>query len=124
MSGGGDGSSRPTPVTPVSPQQGGGGGGGAGIGGIDVCALTDDTVINSPVADVIETLKIGDVLIVELVRTAPVRLIVRTQEGKIAGAITGAKLPQIIKCIEAGVQYQAQVTSIRGGAVRVRVSNV
>lgn len=120
MSGGGGGGagSRPAPITPVTPKKEGGDG-----GGIDPCALTEDTVINSPVAAVIARLNVGDVLIVELERGPPVRLIVRTKGGNIAGAITSAKLPQIITCIETGVRYQALVTSIRGGAVRVRVSN-
>lgn len=123
MSGGG-GSSRPEPITPVAPRPGNGGGGAGGIGGPDPCALIEDTVLNSPVPAVVTTLKAGDILGVSLVKGPPVRVVVQTAAGVTAGSFTGAKLPQIIKCLEAGVAYQATVISIRGAAVRIRVSNI
>jgi hypothetical protein len=51
-------------------------------------------------------------------------VVVQTAAGLIAGSITGAKLPQIIKCLEAGVDYKADVVLVKGAAVRVRVSNL
>lgn len=119
--GGGGGSTRPEAVTPIAPRPGGGGAGG--MGGPDPCALIEDTILNSPVPAVVATLKVGDILDVSLVKGPPVRVIVQTLAGVTAGSFTGAKLPQIIKCLEAGVVYQALVVSIKGAAVRIRVSN-
>lgn len=120
--GGGGGSARPDPVTPIAPKSGGGGEGGAGGG--DPCSLIEDTNLNSPVPAVVATLKPGEVLAVRLVPGPPVRVVVQTAAGLTAGSITGAKLPQIIKCLEAGVGYKADVVSVKGAAVRVRVSNL
>ena len=120
--GGGGGSARPDPVTPIAPKSGGGGEGGAGGG--DPCSLIEDTNLNSPVPAVVATLKRGEVLTVRLVPGPPVRVVVQTAAGLTAGSITGAKLPQIIKCLEAGVDYKADVVSVKGAAVRVRVSNL
>ncbi len=124
MSGGGGGSSRPEPITPVVPRPGSGGGGDGGIGVPDPCSLIEDTILNSPVPAVVGKLKAGDVLSVSLQRGPPVRVIVGTAAGVTAGSFTGAKLPQIIKCLEAGVAYKADVVSVKGAAVRIRVSNV
>ena len=120
--GGGGGSARPDPVTPIVPKSGGGGEGGAGGG--DPCSLIEDTNLNSPVPAVVATLKPSEVLAVRLVPGPPVRVVVQTAAGLTAGSITGAKLPQIIKCLEAGVNYKADVVSVKGAAVRVRVSNL
>lgn len=120
--GGGGGSARPDPVTPIVPKSGGGGEGGTGGG--DPCSLIEDTNLNSPVPTVVATLKPGEVLAVRLVPGPPVRVVVQTAAGLTAGSITGAKLPQIIKCLEAGVDYKADVVSVKGAAVRVRVSNL
>lgn len=122
--GGGGGSARPDPVTPIAPKSGGGGGGSGGGGGADPCILVEDTNLNSPVPAVVATLKPGDVLTVRLVAGPPVRVVVQTAAGLTAGSITGAKLPQIIKCLEAGVDYKADIVSVKGAAVRVRVSNL
>ena len=120
--GGGGGSARPDPVTPIVPKSGGGGEGGAG--GSDPCSLIEDTNLNSPVPAVVATLTPGEVLAVRLVPGPPVRVVVQTDAGLTAGSITGAKLPQIIKCLEVGVDYKADVVSVKGAAVRVRVSNL
>ena len=124
MSGGsGGGSSRPDPVTPIAPRSRGGGG-SRSAGGPDPCVLIEDTNLNSPVPAVVGSLKAGDVLTVKLEPGPPVRVIVQTSAGLTAGSITSAKLPQIIKCLEAGVDYKADVVSVKGAAVRVRVSNL
>ncbi|MGO9769304.1 MAG: hypothetical protein ACLPSW_07065 [Roseiarcus sp.] len=123
MSGGGGGSSRPDPVTPVAPRKGGDGSGGAG-GGFDPCVLTEETTLNSPVPAVVGGLKPGDVLAVNLEQGPPLRVVLQTPAGLVAGSITGAKLPQIIACLGAGVSYKAEVVSVKAAAVRVRVSNI
>lgn len=121
--GGGGGRTRPEPVTPVLPRKKNGAGGDGGSQGADPCVLVEETVLNSPVPAIVSTLKAGDILSVDLQKGPPVRVVIRTTTGKIAGAITGAKLPQIITCIDAGVEYAATVVSVKGGAVRVRLAN-
>jgi hypothetical protein len=124
MSGSGGRDSDRDPVTPVAPRKGGGGGGGERAElGLDPCILTEETILNSPNPAVVGSLKAGDVLTVNLERGPPVRVVLRTSAGQTAGSITGAKLPQIIACLDAGVNYKAEVVSVRAGAVRVRVSN-
>lgn len=123
--GGGGGGSRRESVTPVSPGGRGSSGSDGGQGAnSNPCVLVEETVLNSPVPAVVASLGIGDILRVDLEKGPPVRVMIRTGAGQTAGAITGAKLPQIIACIEAGVEYAATVVSVKGGAVRIRVANI
>jgi hypothetical protein len=124
MSGGsGSESSRPTAILPTPIPKGSGGGGGGAGGTPSACVFVENTLLNSPNQAVIQTLAPGAVLKVELELGPPVRVVAKAPSGQIAGSLTGAKLPQLIECMKAGVDYQAQVTSIRGGRVDVRVSN-
>lgn len=124
MSGGpGTENSRPAAISPTSIPKGSGGGGGGAGGTPSACVFVENTVLNSPNQAVIQTLAPGAVLKVELELGPPVRVVAKAPSGQIAGSLTGAKLPQLIECMKAGVDYQAQVTSIRGGRVDVRVSN-
>jgi len=122
MSGGGGGSYRPDPVTPKAPKGKGGGDGNDGDER-DPCILVEETLLNSPVPRIVKTLKPDQELQVVLQVGPPVRVLIQTADGETAGSITGARLPQIIKCMEAGVEYGATVISIKEGAVLLRVAN-
>jgi len=127
MSGGGDGGGedwRPT-SPPEQPKKkpsgtGGSGGGGGGTPG-DACDITEFTTLNSPNRQVVSTLRVGDLLDVEL-RIGPPRQLVAQQNGTIAGSITSPKSTQIIQCISRQHRaYVAEVKSIRGGVCQVEV---
>jgi len=98
-----------------------GGGGGAGSGGPDKCAFTERTILNSPNSAVVSTLNGGEVLLVELESQPRKRVIVKTAAGVLAGAITSARLVDIIECLELGVAYEAEVLSISGGRIEIEV---
>jgi hypothetical protein len=124
MSGGGSGrddSYIPTPA-PVKPSKTGSGGGGGGAGGPDPCDIVEIVPLNSPQSAVIATLKVGDVLTVNLNRSGPNPVLeVLAFGGQRAGALTHRNHVRIINCIDAGRTYRAVVMSIRGGSVEVRV---
>jgi hypothetical protein len=97
-----------------------GGGGGAG-GGTDKCAIYETAVLASPVPAVIATLSVGDILAVDLETSPRDRVVVRTNGGQVAGAITSIRLVDIIECIGEGFSYQAEVKSINGGKIEVEI---
>lgn len=105
---------------PTSPK-GGGDGGGAG-GGADRCAIYETTVLASPVATVVATLSVGDTLTVALETSPRNRIVVRTNTGAVAGAITSVNLVEMIECMQAGFAYEAEVKSISGGRIEVEIS--
>lgn len=126
MSGSGGDRSDYTTSLPIgsrgtSGSTGGSGDGGAG-GGEDPCALVQDAPINSPKAAVVSGLSVGDVLDVVLTGTAPHRVLeVRVPGGSAAGSLTHRGHLSLIRCIDAGNVYAAEVIQRTGGAVVVRV---
>jgi len=110
MSGGGDGGSSSDEWRPPS------------LGGDtdNRCAIIEQTILNSPVAAVISSLKVGDILLIAL-ETAPRKRVVALAGGNVAGAITSPRLIDFIECIEAGVEYSAEVKAVSGGRVEIEI---
>jgi len=79
------------------------------------------TILNSPVATVIAALRPGDVLHVQLQVGPPRILQARNAAGRVAGSITCPEMPQIIDCIRKGSVYGADVLSVSGGRVQIRI---
>lgn len=79
--------------------------------------FTEVTILASPNMAVINTLSVNDILTV--LQSGP-RVVAQAAAG-IAGAITSARLPEIIQCLNARQQYSARVTQINGGAVTVEI---
>ena len=100
-----------------------GAGGGGGAGGVeDPCAIVQNAPINSPRPAVVSALSVGDVLDVVLSGTAPHRVLeVRIPGGPAAGSLTRRGHLAIIRCMDAGNSYTAEVIQRTGGAVVVRV---
>jgi hypothetical protein len=116
---GGSGSGRP----PVGKGKGGGGvGGGVPRGdGISLCAcLADRVVLASPKPKIIAKLKKKDILNVELKDKKPPVLAV-TEDGDVAGTIIPTDLSTLVKCINDGYSYEAQVVEISGGSCTVDI---
>jgi hypothetical protein len=108
-------------VRPVTgpEKEGGGGGGGATP---DACNIRETTPLNSVNRTVITGLRAGDRLAVVFEPGPPQRLVARTAADVVAGSITSASMLQIIRCIlQEGVEYEAEVLSVRGASCMVRV---
>lgn len=119
-SGGGGGEWRP-PATPT-PKSGADKDGGGGKPPKDPCNIIETTTLNSPVAAVIATLRAGDLLAVVFQPGPPQRLVAEQSPGVIAGSITSPSMLQIIQCIRnEGVEYQAEVISVKGAICQIRI---
>lgn len=82
--------------------------------------LEFDAPIMSPEPAVVQSLKIGDILLVALQRELPGGTIVVLNGNSVAGSII-EHVSELVRCIQDGHSYEAKVLSIRGGDVRVRV---
>lgn len=95
------------------------GGGGPEIPETDCTRISEKTVLNSPVPDVVSSLTKGEALNVKVLNGTS--LVAVTEDGDIAGALTPPLLPRIVECIEEGFEYVAIVLSVSGGECRVHV---
>lgn len=100
----------------------GSGGGGWREEPSNSCAtLQQQTTLNSPVASVLATLTVGDVLAVR-VRKAGVAVVVEAiHKGRTAGSITSSIIQLLAQCVSEGHEYVAEVLDVQGGACRVQV---
>lgn len=114
-----------TPVPlgrPVPTGGAGGGGGGGGEGGTDPCDIVQDAPLNSPNPAVVPLLSVGDALDVVLTGIAPRQVLeVHTPNGGVAGSLTHVGHLALVRCIDAGNSYKAEVIQRTGGSVVVRV---
>lgn len=94
---------------------------GGGDSGVDCRDLRFEATISSPQPTVVANLQVDEVLTVGIEQQATNRMIaVRRSNGDLVGSLTD-HLRELIRCIQEGVNYEATVISIQGGAVRVRV---
>lgn len=126
MSGSGGGRSDYEPTVPIgSPGSVGKGSGGGGGSGDDPCAIVQDAPINSPNPAIVPGLAIGTILDVTLTGTAPHKVLqVNLPGGVSVGSLTHRGHLALIRCIEDGNTYQAEVIQRTGGAVVVRIERV
>ena len=86
----------------------------------DCLIIDEETRLQSPVPEVISTLKPGDILTLKTTAgRAPVVAV--NALGKTAGSIVPSSLSSLIRCIENGFSYVANVISIRGGICIVHI---
>jgi hypothetical protein len=69
----------------------------------------------------VATLSVGDILLVELETSPRNRVVVKTTAGLVAGAVTSAHLVEMIECMQASYQYEAEVLSVTAGKVEVEI---
>jgi hypothetical protein len=109
------------------PKTGGGAGGGlgGGDGGGSACDISLDATLASPVPGVVGTLSVGDILSVNLNATGAAPIVeVTADTGAVAGTLAGLpNLRTLIQCLQDGVAYEFEVTSITGGRVEGRLRN-
>ena len=98
--------------------------GGGGIGGSkgDPCDIDETAPVNSPQAAVVRSLAVGDLMDVVLTGASPRRTLQLVAQSGIAGSLTHRGALATAKCIDAGNAYQAEVLSINGGQVIVRIA--
>ena len=101
--------------------------GGSGSGGwspspsVDRCGtLSFDAQINSPQAAVLSTLTLGDLLDVSL-SALPKQSVEVKKLGNVAGVLTGPETPGLIRCLQNGYKFKAEVSSLVGGQCTVKV---
>jgi hypothetical protein len=104
----------------TQPEKGSGGGGGGATP--DPCNIKERTTLNSVNRTAISGLREGDRLKVVFEAGPPQRLVAMTAANAVAGSITSPSMPQIIQCItQGGVEYEAEVLSVRGAVCQVQV---
>ena len=104
---------------------GGGGdrpaGGGNGDSGIDCAALQFEATVSSPQPNAVAALQVDEVLTVAIEQQGAARMIaLRRANNDLVGSLTD-RIRELIRCIQEGVDFEAVVLGIQGGAVRVRV---
>jgi hypothetical protein len=120
--GGGPWRPKPLPSREITRGDGGPSGEGEEVGaGRSPCDIVELTNLNSPNATVLRTLKVGDVLDVQFRTGPPARLVAVTPRGSIAGSITSASMLQLIQCIGAGWNYEAEILQLSGGMCQVEL---
>lgn len=78
--------------------------------------LTFETRIASPDPNVIENLSLGDVLEIRIHEGA----IAVVHHTGIAGSIV-QNVPQLIRCLQQGYEFEGEIKTIRGGMVDIEV---
>jgi hypothetical protein len=107
---------------------GGGGGGGDGgfgppDGGTDCQRLRFIATLQSPQAQAVAAISVGELLDVVLDAgsgSTPPIVEVRRTDGTTVGALI-EHLTELLRCLREGVTYIAEVRDISGGSVRVQV---
>lgn len=101
---------------------GGGGYGGGFSEGMDSCEkLVIHTQLSSPVAQVVGQLQVNDVLTVSSRPGQGTTLVEALYHGQVAGGIAAPQITRLMQCLSEGYQYQATVTAISGGQIKIRV---
>jgi len=103
------------------------GSGGSGYSGnfepIDSCdSLFIETQLSSPKEEVINNIKEGDILDVNVHQMGTTSVVVVLHAGQIAGGVAAPQLQKLRECIVQGTTYGATVISKNDGQVRIRIS--
>lgn len=86
------------------------------------CEVVEKTQIQSPDPAIAMTIKVQDVLYVNLIESGRGRLEAVTPGGGVLGGLTPPSLLRLIRCIrDEGRSYEAVVDSINGGDIRVTI---
>lgn len=95
--------------------------------GKDPCDLQFQVDLFSPIANVIQTLKTGDRLSVQLHTQGQSTSVaaITMSSGQVAGTIAGSShLGALVSCLQKGESYEAEVSAITGSQVTVVVEHV
>jgi hypothetical protein len=105
---------------------GGGGGGGRAVSdeGIACNFLRFDAQVASPNPAAVPTLTVGDVLTVTLAAGGGLAAVQVYKGAVLVGGLLANLVPRLRECMIAGTSYQATVTALNGGQVRVLVEPI
>lgn len=106
------------------PTGGGGGMGGAPQGpptSFDCASLAEELPLQSPDPQVVPRLRPGTVLRLQPPEPGKRTVHAVTDDGSVAGSITGVVVAQLLRCMEEGHRYAAHVTLVNGGRCIVEV---
>ncbi|MBN9395462.1 MAG: hypothetical protein J0H83_09470 [Candidatus Melainabacteria bacterium] len=107
----------------MSGHSGGGGGSGSVFDPGDDCeSLVLNTHISSPKEDVVDQLKVGDVLDVSVQMQGATSVVVVSHNGQMAGGLAAPQVAKLRECIQKGTRYIATVTEKNAGLTKVRVT--
>jgi hypothetical protein len=97
----------------------------AGKGGAcdssDECAINTTAILQSPRADVVSSLRVGDILRLQITNGGP-PVLAMAPDNNIAGGVI-VEIKRLVDCIRMGNSYDAKVLSIDGGAVKLHIYN-
>lgn len=103
------------------------GSGGSGGGSIDNVAQCDllkfEAQLTSPRPDIVKTLRVGDVLVIDTANMNGQVVVQVLKDGQPAGGLAGPDATRLRSCMAEGHGYQATVRIINGGQVRVFVEH-
>ncbi len=80
------------------------------------------TTLASPDLAVVQTLRVGDILILDLRQGAGGRNMIAALAagGQVAGAIT-ERTADLLRCIQEGIAFEAEITRMNGGWIDIAV---
>lgn len=92
-------------------------------GGPDCRDLAFSTTLASPNPDEVDALKVGEILGVDLVDEGGVTIVgVLGSGGALIGSVVSGRLADLRTCLQQGFRFGAEIQSVVGGVVRVRIS--
>ena len=94
---------------------GGNGGGGNGNGGTECQTVYRGARLNAPRKSVLSKLAEGDKLELDVRPEGTSYSLYALSSGKEAGVVTHKAIAQIIRCIQEGHTYVAEITTLDGG---------
>jgi len=101
---------------------------GSGSGsGSDPCDIRFQTNLFSPIPAVVSSLKVGDVLDIELYKQGEATSVAALTQTtrQVAGTLAGARqLGDLVACLRQDHQYQGEIVTIAGSAITLDISRV
>lgn len=101
-----------------------GGGGGPIVDAVPCEKLKFDAQLASPQPAVVATLRVGEVLAVDLVSMKGRFVVQVIKNGQPAGGLSVGDTTALRECIKQGHKFKATVVSINGGQVQVHIGHV
>ena len=104
---------------------GGGGGGSWALDNEISCSkLRFSTQIATPQVGAIQTLKMGDVLDVQVVNVSGAHAVAIFKQNNLIGGLAGGLVNRLRECLLGGSVFKATVTTINGGQITLDIEPI